>query len=99
MPSFGLFFQGDNQTVFLTTDTRFIPDLFEAYYEKADVIFHDCEIATTPSGVHTHYDQLTTLPTHIRNKIWLYHYDSDELPDAEKDGFKGFVTCGQTFTI
>jgi hypothetical protein len=29
--------------------------------------------------------------------MWLYHYSSGKLPDAEKEDFKGFVKRGQVF--
>jgi hypothetical protein len=29
--------------------------------------------------------------------MWLYGYQPDELPDALKDGFLGFIQRGQTF--
>jgi hypothetical protein len=63
----------------------------------ADIIFHDCETASVKSGVHAHYTELLTLSETIRNKIWLYHYNPGALPDAKKDGFRGFVKKGQCF--
>ena len=29
--------------------------------------------------------------------MWLMHYNDGDLPDAKKDGFKGFVKQGQEF--
>ncbi|OJY29396.1 MAG: MBL fold hydrolase [Legionella sp. 40-6] len=99
MPSFGLFIEYQQNAYFLTTDTRFIPDKFQAYYEKAKIIFHDCETLARPSGVHAHYSELLTLPQAIKNKIWLYHYDDGILPEAQQDGFRGFVQCGQVIEL
>lgn len=99
MPSYGLLFKTHSQTVFITTDTRFTPDILQPYYEQADLIFHDCETLSKPSGVHAHFNQLKTLDPAIREKMWLYHYNGDQLPDAKRAGFKGFVSCGQTFEI
>lgn len=50
------------------------------------------------SNVHAHYYNLLTLPAEIRRKMWLYHYqDAEQLPDAEYDGFMGFVLQGEAF--
>ncbi len=97
MPSYGLFFTANNTKILITTDTRFNPKDFKPYYEKADVIFHDCETISIPSNVHAHYDELKTLSPKIKAKTWLYHYNPGELPDAIKDGFLGFVKKGQSF--
>jgi ribonuclease BN (tRNA processing enzyme) len=97
MPSFGVMFMADNLKVFITTDTQFSPHQIKDYYDMADLIFHDCETTPQRSNVHAHYQELTTLPANIKNKMWLYHYNPTPLPDAKKDGFKGFVKRGQTF--
>jgi len=99
VPSFGLYFRINNTTIFLTTDTQYMPDYYKEYYEKADIIFQDCETQTQPSGVHANYQQLKTLDATIKSKMWLYHYNPGSLPDATNDGFKGFVKKGQRFTF
>ena len=97
MQSFGLFCKFKVLNIFITTDTQFSPQHLATYYEAADVIFHDCETASTTSGVHAHYDQLKELPEKYKKKMWLYHYNPCALPDAKADGFRGFVLCGQAF--
>lgn len=97
MPAYGLKFEVDGVKVFLTTDTKFCLDYTLEHYEWADIIFEDCETAQFPSGIHAHYQELLTLPTQIRQKMWLYHYQAGELPDAKEDGFQGFVQCRQIF--
>lgn len=97
MQSFGLFCEIDNLNVFITSDTQFFPHQLMLLYERADVIFHDCETFSPGSGVHAHYHQLKTLPLKIKHKMWLYHYNPGTLPDAKADGFRGFVSCGQCF--
>lgn len=97
MPSFGLFAKINHLNVFITTDTQFIPDHYEKFYYSADVIFHDCEILPQKTGVHAHYTDLLQLPQEIKSKMWLYHYNPLKLPNAKKDGFKGFVKKGQIF--
>ena len=97
LPSYGLFIDSGTSKVFISTDTRFIPELLNMVYEQADVIFQDCEISTFHSHQHAHYNQLKTLDSSIKNKMWLYDYNDIELPDAKHDGFNGFVKRGQTF--
>jgi ribonuclease BN (tRNA processing enzyme) len=99
MPSYGLFFTVDQVNVFITTDTQFSVAHYQKYYEKADIIFHDCETTAKKSNVHPHYSDLITLPPHIKNKMWLYHYNDGLLPNAQQDGFKGFVKKGQRFDL
>lgn len=95
MPSYGLFFEVDCVKVLITTDTQFNLDGMVNLYEKADIIFHDCETSLYPSPVHAHYQELVSLPAKIKQKIWLYGYQPGKLPDAKKDGFLGFVKRGQ----
>lgn len=97
LPAYGLLIKGDSKTIFLSTDTRFCPELLESVYNEADLIFHDCETSTLSSGQHARYSDLKTLDAKIKNKMWLYDYNDGELPDATKDGFKGFVVRGQAF--
>jgi len=104
MPSYGLMIKPRPSTglnIFITGDTQFNPDDMLQYYESADIIFHDCELADYPNGVHAQYHELKTLPEHIKSKMWLYHYmlndDYPELPNAVADGFLGFVKRGDSF--
>lgn len=97
MPAYGLFFEINGKKVFLSNDTKLCFEELKEYYEQADSIFHDCEIAEFPTTVHAHYNDLVQLPIAIKNKIWLYGYQQGTLPDARKDGFLGFVKKGQIF--
>lgn len=99
VPSFGLIFEEGGKKVFWTSDTQFAPAQINKFYQMADIIFHDCETAPYKSGVHSHYSDLKTLPDDIRKKMWLYHYQSGEKPDAVADGFQGFVKKGQEFHL
>jgi ribonuclease BN (tRNA processing enzyme) len=87
------------ERVFFTTDTQFCPNQITKFYQLADVIFHDCETAPYYSKVHAHYDDLKTLASGIKSKMWLYHYQPSPKQDAKADGFLGFVTRGQEFEI
>lgn len=97
VPSFGLIFAVNGVKTFLTTDTQFAPEQLKDFYDMADIIFQDSETAPFESGVHAHYKKLLTLPEKFRQKMWLYHYQDGDLPDAKADGFRGFAMKGQIF--
>lgn len=100
VPSYGLLITElttPERTVFLTTDTQFCPRQIERFYDRSEVVFHDCETYPFKSGVHAHYDDLRTLPEATKKKMWLYHYGPDPKQRPEEDGFCGFVAKGQTF--
>lgn len=99
MPSYGLTISHQGKNFFISTDTTFTPELFKQYYNKANLIFHDCETQKNHSCVHTHFDQLNSLASSIKAKMWLYHYNDGELPDAKAQGFLGFVRCGQVIEL
>lgn len=99
MPSYGLIFSYNGTRIFITSDTQCAPEQLLLFYEEADIIFHDCETAKNRSTVHAHYSDLVKLPLHLKNKMWLYHYNDGVLPDAQKDGFLGFVVKGQIFSF
>lgn len=97
MPSYGLYFEINKTKVFLTTDAILWPEVFMPYYEKADIIFHDCETIPKPTTAHANYQDIVKLPPEIKSKMWLYDYNDGKLPDAKKDGFLGFVVRAQEF--
>ncbi|MFZ2316029.1 MAG: MBL fold metallo-hydrolase [Gammaproteobacteria bacterium] len=97
MPSYGLIFTINGTKIFITTDTQFAPSQLRDIYRDVDVIFHDCETTAVASGVHAHFKDLVTLDESIKSKMWLYHYNPGELPDAKAYGFLGFVKRGQIF--
>lgn len=99
MPTYGLYFQCNPYTLFITADTQFIPTQFEGFYAQADLIFHDCETSEQHTGVHAHYEDLAGLPQNFKQKMWLYHYSDGALPPAREAGFKGFVQRGQVFDL
>jgi ribonuclease BN (tRNA processing enzyme) len=89
----------DGFRTFITTDTQFDPEHLQVQYDRADLVFHDCEIGPVRTGIHPHYDDLRGLPEAARRKMWLYDYQPGALPDARADGFKGFVSAGQSFPL
>jgi ribonuclease BN (tRNA processing enzyme) len=97
-PSYGLMISGKTTKTFITTDTQFHPEVYMKSYLAADLIFHDCELSPR-AAVHPPYPMLVTLPKEIKEKMWLYHYNGNQLPDAKADGFRGFVKKGQHFVL
>ena len=87
----GLFFHSKANSIWITADCQFQYPQLQERYEQASIIFHDCDTGKTPSPVHTHITELMTLPTHIKQKIWLCNYDATCGYDAKRLGFKGFV--------
>lgn len=99
MISYGLFFRAGDRGVYISSDVKFDRQLATRSYAKdADIIFHDCETGPK-SGVHSHYDDMRSLPAALKQKIWLYHYSPGQLPDARADDFRGFVQRGQVFEL
>jgi len=99
--SYGLMFSvysktKEHKVIFITSDTQFAPSQIKDFINISDITFHDCEIGFE-SRVHAHYNDLKLLPSKFKEKIWLYHYNDEALPDAQKDGFLGFVKKGQVF--
>lgn len=97
-PSFGLILQ-ENQglKIFISSDTLFRPDKILPIAQQVTAIFHDCETCPEPTGVHTRYEELCTLPAEVKAKMWLYHYQPAPPFDPVVDGFQGFVRKGQEF--
>jgi ribonuclease BN (tRNA processing enzyme) len=108
--SYGLYGVRPNYpSVYFTTDSRF-DDSSEKIelYRKADRIFQDCECTPYLSGAHANYQQLVTLPTDIKKKMYLTHYQ-DSVYDggdenkyevrAELDGFVGFIEPGEIWYL
>lgn len=91
--------------IFITSDVQEvrIPIEGEAFNTKTidfDYIFSDCDVLNI-GGAHPKYTILRDYPEDIKKKMWLYHYTNlrDQMPDAVKDGFAGFVKQGQIFEI
>lgn len=93
--SFGLMMRSKSRSTFLTTDAILDLPRLRPVYEEADVILQDSETTPCKSGAHAHYDDLVAMPPELKKKMWLYHYNDGPLPDAEADGFLGFVKRGQ----
>lgn len=111
MISYGLFLKSlawhkkGGKSIMFTGDCLCQSKRMMPYFEKSDIIFHDCETHgwesnSLGSGCHAHYNLLKRqIPTEIKKKMWLCHYGDEELPNAREDGFAGFVQEGQQFEV
>lgn len=97
--TFGLFLEKltNPGMTMISMDAQFNKD--NPFLEVADIIFHDCETLLKPSGVHAHYDELKTLSDHIKAKMYLYHYQPAPEQSPWRDGFRAFVTKGQSYWV
>lgn len=90
--------------IFYTSDTQFCPHQIQCFYDRADLIFHDCETAPYYSKVHAHFDDLRDLDVATKAKMMLMHYQPiapiQEMQErATKEGLGGFVIKGQGFDL
>ena len=83
--------------VLFTADTRFDLSLFSDLetsgfpMDNVEAIFHDCQLGGK-GAVHATYQELQTLPAHLKSKMWLTHYGDDFAQyDPARDGFAGFA--------
>ena len=97
--SYGLRIGTARGEVFFTSDCRFERDRLDSGYERAALIFQDCETQAPRTGAHPHFEDLCTLPDGIREKMWLYHVNCPPLPDARAAGFRGIVAPRQDFSF
>lgn len=90
----------ENRIAYYTSDTTFRPNL-GIMFPEADVIFHDCSFGPKyPGTVHTHYEELMTLPRSLREQIVLMHHTQvPEGVDPVADGFRAAAQRHQTFTL
>jgi len=79
VPSFGLMFKDPDtkQTIYFTSDMQFCPKQIMDFYKQADIIIQDCETTPYLSGVHANYQELVTLPSEIKEKMLLVHYQDN----------------------
>ncbi len=86
--SYGLFV--DNR-IMISCDTKFDPELINEYAPKSEYIFHDSSFF--PNPVHASLQELQTLSTDIKEKMYLMHY-SDNYEKQDISEFAGFAKQG-----
>jgi len=68
LPTFGFRVSAGGRTFGYSSDTILFPEHID-FLDRADLIFHE----TTPSPIHTPYEDLLTLPESVRRKMALVH--------------------------
>jgi ribonuclease BN (tRNA processing enzyme) len=102
--SYGMYIKTQKGSAYFTSDVNSDNwNVNRKYYEKADIIFQDCENYPFKSGVHYHYDDLVKLPKEIKGKMVLYHHD-EKIAESKfvqifHDGFFSFAQKGAKFEI
>lgn len=99
MWSYGVFLETAAGGVLLTSDCRFERDRLDPWYAGSALIFQDCETVPEPSGAHAHFLELSTLEPDLKARMWLYHLNGVDFPDAVGAGFRGIVAPGQSFDL
>lgn len=86
-PCYGVEIRKEGVGCYFTSDTTFRPGIGDLFPTGA--IFHDCTFSPYYKGtVHTHYEELCTLPPEVRARIVLMHHSKvPEGVDPLKDGF------------
>lgn len=99
-PAFGVLVERGTKSFYFSGDTTFRPDIGDLFPD-AGLIFHDCLFFPPYVGsVHTHYDELLTLPDDVRRRVVLMHYTA--VPpgvDPVRDGFYGAARRHQEFVV
>jgi hypothetical protein len=97
MPSYGINLQhSSGYNVLMPTDIHsLVPTQLESHYERANIIYMDCETSPFPSGVHPHIsDLINHMDKEIQKKCLLYHYDS--YPKVPEGIFSDILKTGDS---
>lgn len=99
-PSYGVSVQKGNAHLYYTSDSTFRPSIGDLPFAK-NLVLHDCTMSPIfPATVHTHYDELRTLPANVRERTLLMHHG--KVPagiDVVKDGFMGALRRHEQVTV
>ncbi|MBU3915358.1 MBL fold metallo-hydrolase [bacterium] len=88
LPSYGLFI--DNR-IFFSGDTQFDQDLIDMYANKSEIMIQDIQFFT--GGVHVSLEELQGLPSAIKKKMMLVHYN-DAWSEKDISEFGGWCHQG-----
>lgn len=101
--AFGIELTAGGRRVLWSGDTTYAEKWLREAAESPDVdaIFHECSFSKPFNDtVHTHYEDLLTLPRELRSKIVLMHHT--EVPDGRDpraDGFRDAARRHQVFDL
>jgi ribonuclease BN (tRNA processing enzyme) len=105
LPVFGLMINAEKK-VYITGDTRYLPDYLNNYYQQAEIIIHDTETSDIKSVIHSHFDDLQKFNAATKSKIYLWHYQDNVIENfnywqqiANSNGFKGFLRKGDVIKL
>lgn len=102
-PAYGLWLAQGDVLVWWSGDTCFDAEKITAAARTPGCarLFHECTFTPRFQGtVHTHYEDLQTLPVDVRAKITLMHYTQvPDSVDVRRDGFAGAADRHETFRI
>lgn len=100
-PSCGIVMaDAERSHAYFSGDTTFVRDNVIARAAEG-IVFHECTFMPRyPGTVHTHYEELLTLPEGIRKMIVLMHYGVVPAGvDPVADGFRAAAKRGETFDV
>lgn len=89
--------QVTGRAALLTCDSRFHRKNLEDYGRDAEVVFHDCQLASNDAHIHATLEELLTLPTPLQEKILLVHYSDDWRSYLGRTGSLRFAQEGETY--
>lgn len=103
-PAFGLVFESAKAApcAFYSGDSRLDIGRNGAWFDRAEVIFHDVMLQGPAEAVHAPLDALRALPAAWRSKMLLYHYaDNWDDPrfDFVSEEFAGFARPGVRYVL
>lgn len=92
-----------NDSIWISSDTRFDAELVKAYASRANMMIHDAS-PRSQDPVHASLDSLSGLGINIKGKTWLSHlpYGFDDEASEEKvrsKGFRGLALTGTKFSV
>lgn len=100
-PAYGLVIDDGRSRVLWSGDTTFSQRWLDRTLtdSRVDRIFHECLFQARFRGtVHTHWEELCTLPDALKQRITLMHYT--RVPDnVSLDGFSGAAKRHERFTF
>lgn len=80
--------------VFFSGDTKFDKELLNMYADRSEYMFHDASFF--PNPVHASLEELRTLPSSIKEKMFLVHY-GDAHAQYSVEEFCGFTQKGMRY--
>lgn len=92
-----------NDSIWISSDTRFDAELVKAYASRTDMMIHDAS-PRSQDPVHASLDALSSFGINIKAKMWLSHlpHGFDDEASEEKvrsKGFRGLALTGTKFSV